>query len=62
MQAENESRRDWWREPVAGWRDGRLEWRSIMTGETTVIRFRRRSRADDVFTSDPQMLHLSVAS
>jgi hypothetical protein len=39
MEAEIEGRRDWHRQPVAGWREGRLAWRSIMTGETTVVFF-----------------------
>jgi hypothetical protein len=37
MAAEIEARRGWYREPVAGWREGKLEWRSLMTGERTVI-------------------------
>jgi hypothetical protein len=37
MAAENERRRDWWREPVEGRSEGRLTIRSIDTGETTVI-------------------------
>lgn len=35
--AENERRRDWWREPVEGRSEGRLTIRSIVTGETRVI-------------------------
>ena len=30
MAAENERRRDWWREPPKGWREGRLELRSAL--------------------------------
>jgi len=37
MAAENERRRGWWREPVEGWREGRLVIRSALTGEATVI-------------------------
>jgi hypothetical protein len=37
MAAENERRRDWYEKPVQDWRDGRLEIRSIMTGEHNVI-------------------------
>ena len=37
MAAENERRRDWHTQPVDGWREGRLEWRSAETGEATVI-------------------------
>ncbi len=37
MAAENERRRNWWREPLEGWSEGRLAIRSIDTGETTVI-------------------------
>lgn len=36
MAAENERRRDWWREPVEGWPE-RLEIRSAVTGEVIVI-------------------------
>lgn len=44
MAAENERRRDWHAKPVQGWRDGRLEIRSILTGESTVIRFPKGGR------------------
>lgn len=37
MAAENERRRNWWREPLEGWSEGRLAIGSIDTGETTVI-------------------------
>jgi hypothetical protein len=37
MAAENERRRNWWREPVEGWREGRLVIRSALTGEATII-------------------------
>jgi hypothetical protein len=40
MSAETAARRDWWRSPVPGWRDGRLEWRNLATGERAVIRFK----------------------
>lgn len=40
MAAENEGRRDWHAQPVEGWRDGRLELRNIVRGETNVIRLR----------------------
>jgi hypothetical protein len=39
MAAETAARRDWHKQPVDGWRVGRLEWRNVVTGETTVIRF-----------------------
>jgi hypothetical protein len=42
MAAENDRRRGWWREPVDGWREGRMEWRNVVTGETTVIRLAKR--------------------
>ena len=42
MQAENEARRDWWREPVP---KGRLTLRSVVTGETRVIAFPKRGRS-----------------
>jgi hypothetical protein len=41
MSAETAARRDWHKQPVDGWREGRLEWRSLATGERTVIRFRK---------------------
>lgn len=41
MASEIEGRRDWYREPVAGWREGRLEWRNLKTGEHSVVRFQR---------------------
>ncbi len=37
MAEEIDARRDWYRQPVAGWREGRLSWRSIVDGEVTVI-------------------------
>ncbi len=40
MAAENERRRDWFREPVEGWPE-RIEIRSALTGETTVINLNR---------------------
>jgi hypothetical protein len=39
MAREHEKRRDWHKQPVDGWREGRLEIHSVVTGETTVIRF-----------------------
>jgi hypothetical protein len=36
--SEEIARLDWWRQPVPGWREGRLEIRSLLTGESTVIR------------------------
>jgi hypothetical protein len=42
MAAENMRRWDWWREPVEGWRDGRLVLRSAMTGEANVILLPKR--------------------
>jgi hypothetical protein len=42
MAEENERRRNWYVQPVAGWREGRLAWRSVMTGEETVIRLPKR--------------------
>jgi hypothetical protein len=44
MAAENERRRDWWRQPVDGWREGRLKIRSVLDGETTTIRLSKRRR------------------
>jgi hypothetical protein len=44
MAAENERRRDWWRKPIEGWSEGRLTIRSIVTGESTVIRFPKGGR------------------
>ena len=40
MSAETERRRDWWREPPKGWREGRLELRSALSSEATIIRFK----------------------
>jgi hypothetical protein len=40
MAAETEKRRDWWRQPVPGWADGRLEILGI-DGKTTIIEFVR---------------------
>ncbi|HEY8213381.1 MAG TPA: hypothetical protein VIG36_04525 [Methylocystis sp.] len=37
MAAENERRRNWWTQPVEGWRKGRLTMRSIVTGEEVTI-------------------------
>ena len=42
MARENEARRDWHTKPVPGWREGRLEIRSAMTGEATIIDLRQR--------------------
>jgi hypothetical protein len=45
MAAENDKRRDWYAQPVEGWREGRLEIRGI-DGETLTIELRNRhSRA-----------------
>jgi hypothetical protein len=41
MQAENERRRDWDKQPVEGWREGRLTIRSALTGEETTIHFEK---------------------
>ncbi|MGJ0503975.1 MAG: hypothetical protein ACR65X_09575 [Methylocystis sp.] len=38
MAAERERRRDWYTQPVEGWRDGRLTIRNIARDETVVIR------------------------
>lgn len=37
MEAERERRRDWYAQPVEGWRDGRLTLRNIARDETVVI-------------------------
>jgi hypothetical protein len=42
MGEENERRRNWDKHPVPGWREGRLEIRSVIDGSTTVIPLRRR--------------------
>jgi hypothetical protein len=39
MAAENAARRDWWAQPVEGWRKGRLTIRSTVTGEEVAITF-----------------------
>ncbi len=44
MSAENEARCDWHKQPVEGWREGRLDIRSALTGETTTIPLNKRSR------------------
>ena len=41
MAREIEARHDWWRQPVAGWREGRMEIHSVIDGSTTVVRFPR---------------------
>jgi hypothetical protein len=41
MEAERERRRDWYAQPVEGWRDGRLTMRNIARDETVVIDFRK---------------------
>jgi hypothetical protein len=46
MASENERRRGWWREPVDGWREGRLTIRSAVTGEAKVIRLPKGGRHD----------------
>jgi hypothetical protein len=45
MAAENARRRDWQNEPLQGWREGRLELRSAVTGEATVAHLPTRGRA-----------------
>lgn len=45
MGAEIERRRFWWKQPVDGWRDGRLTIRSIVTGEVATIRLSKHGRA-----------------
>lgn len=45
MRAENERRRDWWREPVEGWSEGKLTLRSAVTGETMAIKLPKRRRS-----------------
>jgi hypothetical protein len=42
MAAELERRRGWYAQPVEGWREGRLEIRSVLTGETATIRLKRK--------------------
>jgi hypothetical protein len=44
MGEENKRRRDWWRQPVDGWREGRLKIRSVIDGELTTIRLSKRGR------------------
>lgn len=44
MAAEIEARRHWHKLPVPGWREGRLDIRSAMTGETTVVTLRTHKR------------------
>jgi len=44
MADENERRRGWWRDPVEGWREGRLVIRSALTGEANVLLFPKRGR------------------
>lgn len=41
MAAERERRRDWYAQPVEGWRDGRLTIRNIARDETVVIDLRK---------------------
>jgi ribonuclease HI len=41
MAAENERRRNWHKQPLDDWRAGRLEIRSVLTGETTIIRLHK---------------------
>jgi hypothetical protein len=41
MSAETAAHQDWHKQPVEGWREGRLEIRSVIDGSTTVIRFPR---------------------
>ena len=41
MEAERERRRDWYAQPVEGWRDGRLTMRNIARDETVVVDFRK---------------------
>jgi hypothetical protein len=43
MARENERRRDWWKSSPYD-RDGNLTIRSILTGETTTIRLRRKQK------------------
>jgi len=43
MAAEYAARREWWRIPVEGWREGRLTICSAVTGEATIIELRQRS-------------------
>ena len=42
MALDLDRRKDWWRQPVDGWREGRLEIRSVLTGEATTIRLSKR--------------------
>jgi hypothetical protein len=44
MARENERRRDWYAQPVDGWREGRFTIRSVIDGSTTVIRFPKPNR------------------
>lgn len=41
MEAERERRRDWYAQPVEGWREGRLTLRNIVRDETVVIDLRK---------------------
>jgi hypothetical protein len=45
MAAETERRRDWHKQPLQDWRAGRLEIRSALTGEATIIWLRKGKRA-----------------
>lgn len=44
MAREYERRRDWWRRPVAGWRNGKLTLRNIARDEEETVTIRRRPR------------------
>ncbi|MFO1102479.1 MAG: hypothetical protein U1E20_06220 [Methylocystis sp.] len=41
MAAEYARRRDWWKQPVEGWRAGRLTIRNIVRDETVVVDFQK---------------------
>lgn len=41
MAAENERRRNWRAHPLKDWRAGYLEIRSVLTGETTIVRLHK---------------------
>jgi hypothetical protein len=41
MAAERERSRDWYAQPVDGWRDGRLTIRNIARDETVVVDLRK---------------------
>ena len=41
MAEQNESRAEWWKRPVSGWKAGRLEWTNAETGKEVAIHVKR---------------------